>query len=75
MEKQASTFAPGVKILSSVPNNKYASFQGTSMAAPHVSGAYALLLSANPTERCPGKSALINSTDPDRRTNVLPVEL
>ena len=57
-------FAPGVKILSSVPNNKYASFQGTSMAAPHVSGAYALLLSANPTwSVAQVKSALINSTD------------
>ena len=57
-------FAPGVKILSSVPNNKYASYQGTSMAAPHVSGAYALLLSANPTwSVAQVKSALINSTD------------
>ena len=57
-------FAPGVKILSSVPGNKYASFQGTSMAAPHVSGAYALVLSANPTWSVSQvKSALMNSTD------------
>ncbi|MDG0964229.1 MAG: S8 family serine peptidase, partial [Opitutales bacterium] len=57
-------FAPGVKILSSVPGNKYASFQGTSMAAPHVSGAYALILSANPTWSVSQvKSALMNSTD------------
>jgi subtilisin family serine protease len=57
-------FAPGVRILSTVPGNKYASYQGTSMAAPHVSGAYALVLSANPTwSVAQVKNALMNSTD------------
>jgi subtilisin family serine protease len=40
--------APGVDVLSSLPNSTYGRFSGTSMAGPHVVGAVALLWSANP---------------------------
>ncbi|MFD1936091.1 S8 family serine peptidase [Nonomuraea mangrovi] len=42
-------FAPGWPIFSSVPDNKYAGFGGTSMAAPHVAGAFALMREKLPT--------------------------
>ncbi|ADO71061.1 Serine protease, subtilase family [Stigmatella aurantiaca DW4/3-1] len=41
--------APGVEILSSVPNGKYDSFDGTSMAAPHVTGVVGLLKAQDPS--------------------------
>ncbi|MDM8528187.1 S8 family serine peptidase [Anaerolineales bacterium HSG24] len=41
--------APGVDINSSVLNNQFELKSGTSMAAPHVSGAWAVLRSQNPT--------------------------
>gem|GEM_PF-1037326 len=41
--------APGAGILSTVPGSTYDMFDGTSMAAPHVSGAAALVLAHRPT--------------------------
>lgn len=41
-------FAPGVDIYSTVPNDKYAAFSGTSMASPVTAGVAALVLSYYP---------------------------
>ena len=60
-------FAPGVNVLSTIPGNKYKSFNGTSMATPHVSGAYANILASNPTWTViEVKNALLNSVDPEQ---------
>jgi len=41
-------YAPGTQILSTIPGNRYATWSGTSMAAPYVSAVAALLRSAYP---------------------------
>lgn len=40
--------APGVEILSTTPGNLYSSYNGTSMASPHVAGVAALVWQAKP---------------------------
>ena len=46
-------FAPGFMIKSTVPNSKYEEFDGTSMAAPVVSGIAAVILSYYPELKAP----------------------
>lgn len=57
--------APGKKVYSTTPGGRYASLSGTSMAAPHVSGAAMLILSKYPTlTNAQIKDRLLNTVDP-----------
>ena len=51
-------WAPGEVVTSSVPGGGFATFQGTSMAAPHVAGAWAVLKQRNPLASV---SAVVNA--------------
>ncbi|WP_428267305.1 S8 family serine peptidase [Haliangium sp.] len=66
--------APGSSILSTIPGNSYATFSGTSMATPHVSGAAALVLSINDTLSVTElKTLLMDSGDPIAALNGITV--
>ncbi|OQY35098.1 MAG: hypothetical protein B6I38_01795, partial [Anaerolineaceae bacterium 4572_5.1] len=54
--------APGVNILSSLPGGGYGVYNGTSMAAPHVSGLTALLLQADDSLSYPQLTRLLTET-------------
>lgn len=57
--------APGVGIVSTNPGGQYGSLNGTSMAAPHVSGVAALIASLSPDATYSEiKTAILSSTDP-----------
>ncbi|NOS66911.1 MAG: S8 family serine peptidase [Candidatus Peribacteraceae bacterium] len=57
--------APGVSIYSTWKNNTYSTISGTSMAAPHVAGAAALYIKANPGKTpAQVKAALLAAAEP-----------
>jgi len=57
--------APGSQIYSTTPGGNYASYSGTSMASPHVTGGAALVWSQNPTWTAQQvKNRLLETTDP-----------
>ncbi len=57
--------APGVSIFSTEPGNTYGNKSGTSMASPHVAGAAAVILAANPSmTNVQIKDQILNNVDP-----------
>jgi subtilisin family serine protease len=65
LQMKPDVTAPGVNVISSVPKASWASYSGTSMAAPHVAGAAAVLMQRHPTWTVEEiKSALATTGDP-----------
>lgn len=64
-------FAPGTKIWSTTPNNEYEFMQGTSMAAPAVSGVAAIIRSFYPKLSAPQVKQIIMDSGVTTDTSVL----
>ena len=57
--------APGVSIYSTIPGNKYATYSGTSMATPYVSGVAALCWAVDPNATVAQvRNAILQGVDP-----------
>ena len=71
-KKNVDVFAPGVKIYATTPLNNYEFMQGTSMAAPAVSGAAAVIRSYFPKlTAVQVKKVLMDSGNPSKSNVVL----
>ena len=57
-----SLFAPGEEIVSAIPGDDYAPLSGTSMAAPHVAGAWAVIRQAVPGANVDAVLAALQNT-------------
>lgn len=64
-------FAPGGKIYSTVPNNKYDTLGGTSMAAPAVAGVAALIRSQYPKLTAPQVKKIIMQSGLSVKTSII----
>ncbi len=62
-------YAPGTLIRSSVPDGGFANFNGTSMAAPHVAGAFAVIQSLDPSLGVTPIEAAMKSVGPQVTSN------
>ena len=60
--REIAVSAPGVDVLSTWPGRRYRKSSGTSMAAPHVTGAVALMLEADPALTPSEVKSILQST-------------